>query len=234
MSMIKVNSSNVKIESKKKEITTNVVIKKVDGEKSMDYSGRLFNKILACCGAGAFAYKNQPAKEDEYVIALCSLLIQKGVKDSLAVQAAINELQDKNGVYVPSPGEFVTMILRHQFGIGHLPPDDIAYKNACLSIYDDIRYKWQHDVIKETAIRTGFYNLKTKGKDDIFSEFKYYYKEVINELLSGGKIVFKVPSSPIFPEPPAVNKEEGAAAKKLGWRGLFNNLNKEDDVELAN
>jgi hypothetical protein len=232
MSMVKVSASGIAIGSQKKEITAPVAIKKVNSDKALEFAERIFKKMLISCSAGAAIYKLEEDK-DEYILSFCQLLIQKNVNSIQAAEAAINELQEKHTTYVPGPNEFVSMILRHQNGVINLPPVNIAYKEACMSIHDSTRYKWTHDAVREAASRTGHYNLKTKEKKDVFPEFKYYYELVIDEMTSGIKYVHTAQALPIFLEPIAVTKEEGIAAKQRGFQGLKDILTKGGNAGIA-
>lgn len=188
MNMIRANSSSVIIEGKKKEITTNVVVNKVDGSKALEFADRIFRKMLISCGAGAAIYKYQDDK-NEYILALCDLLIKRRVNSIKAAEAAINELQENRVTYVPGPGEFVSMILRHQIGTGKLPAAEIAYSNACKCLGDK-RSIWMHDAIREAAYRTGTHDMLSNMKNDIFPQFKLHYEKVIDELTEGKTFTF--------------------------------------------
>ncbi len=204
--------SDILIGTRKNEISTEVVIKKVNGDDALKFANIIFKKMMTSCRAGKNTFKTDQDK-DEYVVMFCKLLIERGVNSVKSAEAAIVELQEKEELFAPSPSEFVTMILRHQYGIAKLPPAHIAYENACLSIHDDVRYKWPHDVVKEAAIRTGSYNLKTKGKNDVFPSFEYYLKEVIDEVISGKKLVFKISDEIILPKPFIATNETRATSK---------------------
>ena len=131
--------------------------------------------------------------------------------DEDVLLVAIEEAKQRYS-WMPSIAEFLQLLdtCQHQFG---LPSCMEAYTEACMFADKVLAHHWQHAIVYHAGKKTGWYELRTCEREQIYALFADNYRSLCQRILAGETL----------PMPPQLQLPDVSSAPLFTWIKAWGN-----------
>lgn len=126
-----------------------------------------------------------PDEKEMYGAQLLTAFNESGINSVSQIKIGLKRLREDASDFAPSIGKFVLWCKPTLSEMGLLEPYH-AYKEASVNCGSNSGNRsWSHKVVWHAARKTGFLELKSERRQDIFKQFEKDYAEVVRAFIAG-------------------------------------------------